>query len=344
MGFSDIGCYGSEIPTPNLDGLAAGGLRFTQFYNTGRCCPTRASLMTGLYSHQAGMGHMTEDRGEAGYRGDLNEHCVTIAEVLGTAGYRTAMAGKWHVTKFVKPPTSRRNTTGRYSAVSSTILASSRAPADYFYPKPLTSDNQIIQPSAGCYTTDAVRRLTRSEFVDEGDKAKAVFPVSRLQRAALSPASARRTRSRNIAASTRSAGTSCASSAMQSRSNWASSTRRGRCRRGRRPSRHGTAHAGEQDRFDHIMAIYAAVVAHMDTAVGRLVDDLKQARRLDNTLHSVRLRQRGQRRERPNGRSKGKRPARPESVFMRASRGRRSRTRRCAATSTSITKAASPRR
>ena len=53
MGFSDIGCYGSEIPTPNVDRLAAGGLRFTQFYNTGRCCPTRAALLTGLYSHQA---------------------------------------------------------------------------------------------------------------------------------------------------------------------------------------------------------------------------------------------------------------------------------------------------
>ena len=100
MGFSDIGCYGSEIPTPNLDKMAAEGLRFTQFYNTGRCCPTRASLLTGLYPHQAGIGHMTQDRGEDGYRGDLNEHCVTIAQVLHTAGYRTFMTGKWHVTKF----------------------------------------------------------------------------------------------------------------------------------------------------------------------------------------------------------------------------------------------------
>ena len=85
MGFSDLGCYGSEIPTPNLDQLAAGGVRFTQFYNTARCCPTRAALMTGLYSHQAGVGHMTEDKGEDGYRGDLNNRCVTIAEVLKTA-------------------------------------------------------------------------------------------------------------------------------------------------------------------------------------------------------------------------------------------------------------------
>src|SRR5262245_14053922 len=65
MGFSDLGCYGSEIATPNLDRLAAGGLRFTQFYNTARCCPSRASLLTGLYAHQAGVGHMVEGRGNA---------------------------------------------------------------------------------------------------------------------------------------------------------------------------------------------------------------------------------------------------------------------------------------
>src|SRR5262249_23606879 len=82
MGFSALVCYGSEIATPNLDRLAAGGLRFTQFYNTARCCPTRAALLTGLYSHQAGVGHMVEDRGIPGYRGVLNDRCVTIAEVL----------------------------------------------------------------------------------------------------------------------------------------------------------------------------------------------------------------------------------------------------------------------
>ena len=98
MGFSDIGCYGGEIDTPNLDRLAAGGLRFTGFRNTGRCCPTRASLLTGLYPHQAGVGHMMEDRGHDGYRGELNDRCRTIAEVLGHNGYATAMAGKWHVT------------------------------------------------------------------------------------------------------------------------------------------------------------------------------------------------------------------------------------------------------
>ncbi len=100
MGFSDIGCYGGEIDTPNLDGLAANGLRFTQFYNTARCCPTRASLLTGLYAHQAGIGHMSYDNGFDSYRGVLSKNCVTIAEVLKQAGYATYISGKWHLCHF----------------------------------------------------------------------------------------------------------------------------------------------------------------------------------------------------------------------------------------------------
>ncbi|MDB6059883.1 MAG: sulfatase [Verrucomicrobiales bacterium] len=97
LGFSDLGCYGSEISTPNLDKLAAHGLRFSQFYNMSRCCPTRASLLTGLYPHQAGIGHVMDDKHIEGYHGELNSNCVTIAEVLRTAGYQTGMVGKWHV-------------------------------------------------------------------------------------------------------------------------------------------------------------------------------------------------------------------------------------------------------
>ena len=101
MGYSDIGCYGGEVETPNLDKLASGGIRFTQFYNAARCCPTRASLLTGLFPHQAGMGGMVKwppraDSPKA-YQGFLNQNCVTIAEVLKSGGYKTMMSGKWHV-------------------------------------------------------------------------------------------------------------------------------------------------------------------------------------------------------------------------------------------------------
>src|SRR6202012_2601214 len=94
MGFSDLGCYGSEIPTPTLDKRAAGGLRFSQFYNTPRCCPSRAALLTGLYPQEAGIGAMMEDRGVPGYLGELNTNCVTIAEALHPAGYHTMAVGK----------------------------------------------------------------------------------------------------------------------------------------------------------------------------------------------------------------------------------------------------------
>ena len=97
MGFSDITPYGGEIHTPNLDALAKQGLRFTQFYNTARCCPTRAALLTGHDSHLAGVGHMVNHRDLPGYLGYLNDSSVTIAEALRPAGYHTAMAGKWHV-------------------------------------------------------------------------------------------------------------------------------------------------------------------------------------------------------------------------------------------------------
>lgn len=98
LGFSDLGCYGGEINTPHLDRLADQGLRFSQFYNGTRCCPSRASLLTGLYAQQAGIGHMTADFGFDGYRGELSNQAVTLAEVLKTAGYTTMMTGKWHVT------------------------------------------------------------------------------------------------------------------------------------------------------------------------------------------------------------------------------------------------------
>jgi len=155
MGYSDIGCYGGEIHTPNLDGLAAGGVRFTQFYNTARCCPTRASLMTGLYQHQAGVGHMMNDRGYDSYRGDLNNRCVTIAEVLKTAGYSTYMSGKWHVTKSIRPDGDKHNWPRQrgFDRFFGTIHGA----GSFYDPNSLTRDNtQIVPDSDDFYYTNAI--------------------------------------------------------------------------------------------------------------------------------------------------------------------------------------------
>ena len=97
LGYSDLGCFGGEIQTPYLDQLAKGGLRMTQLYNTARCCSTRASLLTGLYAHQAGVGAMTADNQLPGYRGFLTDRCVTIAQILKKSGYQTFLSGKWHL-------------------------------------------------------------------------------------------------------------------------------------------------------------------------------------------------------------------------------------------------------
>lgn len=107
LGYSDMGCYGGEIQTPNLDRLAENGLRFNRFYNASRSCPTRASLLTGLYQHQAGIGRMTFDQGKPGYKGQLTENGVTIAEALKDAGYQTGMIGKWHVAETPLKPDQR---------------------------------------------------------------------------------------------------------------------------------------------------------------------------------------------------------------------------------------------
>lgn len=156
MGYSDIGCYGGVISTPTLDGLAANGLRYTQFYNGARCCPTRASLLTGLYPHQAGIGHMMEDRGFDSYRGDLSKNAITIAEVLKQAGYATYMSGKWHVTPYDpedEHPSKHNWPLQRgFDKFFGTILGA----GSFYDPTSLAKDNEYINPGEGFYYTDAI--------------------------------------------------------------------------------------------------------------------------------------------------------------------------------------------
>ena len=181
MGFSDIGCYGSEIKTPVLDKLASKGLRFTQFYNTGRCCPTRACLLTGLYPHQAGVGHMMQDKGLDGYKGNLNKNCVTIAEALKPTGYSTYISGKWHVTKDTKPETDADKHNWPLQRGFDRFYGTIHGAGSFWDPNSLTRGNTYISPYADpeykpktFFYTDAISDHA-AKFIRENSKDKPFF-------------------------------------------------------------------------------------------------------------------------------------------------------------------------
>ena len=156
MGFSDIGCYGGEIDTPNLDRLAANGLRYSQFYNTARCSPSRASLLTGLHPHQTGIGILTYSTGPEGYAGDLNRRCVTIPEVLREQGYRTYLSGKWHIASSLKEPSDAWPLQRGFDRFYGTIIGA----GSFYNPNTLTRGNDNVEHEAeqdpGFFYTDAI--------------------------------------------------------------------------------------------------------------------------------------------------------------------------------------------
>jgi arylsulfatase A-like enzyme len=156
MGYSDIGCYGGEIETPNLDRLAANGLRFSQFYNTARCSPSRASLLTGLHPHQTGIGVLTYSFGPEGYAGNLNDQCVTIPEALKTNGYRNYMSGKWHVAGNLTEPTASWPLQRGFDEFFGTIIGA----GSFYDPNTLTRGNENIEHEAkedkAFFYTDAI--------------------------------------------------------------------------------------------------------------------------------------------------------------------------------------------
>jgi arylsulfatase A-like enzyme len=174
MGYSDLHCYGSEIHTPNLDSLAGRGLRFAQFYNNPRCCPSRASLMTGLYPHQVGFGLMASDYGRwpyPAYRSDLSDQCVTIAEALRLGGYRTAMCGKWHITPVTMQSKHNWPIQRGFEQYFGTIAGAS----SYFDPLTLTRDNAPVRTKENFYYTDAITQ-NAVQYIDEyGRRAEPFF-------------------------------------------------------------------------------------------------------------------------------------------------------------------------
>jgi len=286
MGYSDIGCYGGEIQTPNLDQLAADGVRFTQFYNTGRCCPTRGALLSGLYSHQSGIGWMMTDRGYDGYRGDLNRNCVTIAEAMRPAGYRTYMAGKWHVTKYIQPQGPKDNwpTQRGFDRFYGTITGA----GSFFDPGTLTRDNTMISPFADkeyqpeeYYYTDAISdHAVRYVNDHAGDHADQPFFMYVAYTAAHWPMHAL---PRDIAK-------------YKGRyDNGYGPTREARQKKmkqlGLIDSRLEMApQVGDWEKVEQkewevaCMEVYAAMIDNMDQGIGRIVTALEKNGQLDNTL------------------------------------------------------------
>lgn len=180
MGYSDIGCYGGEVNTPHLDQLAENGLRYTQFYNTARCCPTRASLLTGLYPHQAGMGWMTANEfEEPGYAGNLNRQCVTLAEVAKSAGYATYMTGKWHVSSNIRAEGEKH--TWPLQRGFDRFYGTITGAGSYYDPATLCRENALTTPSTDSlyqpdqyYYTDAITHEA-VRFINEHNQDKPFF-------------------------------------------------------------------------------------------------------------------------------------------------------------------------
>ncbi|MFI3259719.1 MAG: arylsulfatase [Rikenellaceae bacterium] len=171
MGFSDLGCYGSEINTPNIDKLAEEGVRFTQFKNTGRSCPSRASLLTGRYQHSVGMGWMTAvNEHRPGYYGELTDAVPTVAELLKGAGYSTYMSGKWHVTGDEAYPSAQKENFGPNGSFPTErgfdkYYGALSGGGNYYTPKPLMRDDKLITEYADDFyytheiTKDAVKNI-----------------------------------------------------------------------------------------------------------------------------------------------------------------------------------------
>ena len=319
MGFSDIGCYGSEIPTPNLDKLAAGGLRFTQFYNAGRCCPTRASLLTGLYAHQAGVGGMEDDFHLSGYTGRLNDHCVTLGEVMRSAGYFTSMIGKWNVGQEYGVAPWTRGFDASFNAPSGGFYYPQDAKAQLWWNGRRLDVNGPELPR-NWYTTDLYTDYG-IKFIDQATAAKKPFFLYLAYNAPHFPIEAPLDEIARFRGKYK-VGWDKLREQRQAKeikegvvdARWPLSPRPPAVRAwdALKPER--------QDHFDQIMSIYAAAVAHMDTGVGRLMDALRQRGLTDDTLVLFLSDNGGNAESGPAGRLEGDPPGGPRStVFEGAS-------------------------
>ena len=279
LGFSDLGCYGSEIPTPHLDGLAGRGLAMSQFYNTARCSPSRASLLTGLHPHQTGVGILTNDDGPTGYPGRLNDRCVTIAELLGDAGYRTGLIGKWHLTGSIHEPDGAWPTQRGFSHFYGTLAGA----GSYYDPVTLTEgETPLPQTPEDFYLTTALGDAAADFVREEGERDKPFFLYLALTAPHWplhAPAEAiERHRGRYDAGwdELREARFARQQASGLADDSWSLS-----------PRDEGVvawADVADPDWQAQRMEVYAAQVELMDAAIGRVVAALEETGALDNTL------------------------------------------------------------
>ncbi|MRG44542.1 sulfatase-like hydrolase/transferase [Chitinophaga sp. SYP-B3965] len=285
LGFADLGCYGSEIPTPNLDALAKKGIRFTNFYNTARCCPSRAALLTGIYPHQAGVGHMMEDKGpeHPAYRGRLNNNTVTIGEVMKNAGYFTAMAGKWHVGLQQGVVPWKRGFDRSLCAPAGGFYYGDHPNAKLFYNGILLAKRSSLLPK-DWYSTDLWSQYSL-KFIDGALQEKKPFMLYLAYNAPHFPLQAPLDEIEKF------------------KKKYMEGWKKLREQRYKKQLKLGLLDPSakltpfnpnvpdwdqlsqqDKEKFDHIMAIYAAVVSHMDKSIGDLVAGLKKRKVFDNTV------------------------------------------------------------
>ena len=285
MGFSDIGVMGGEAKTPNIDALASEGILYKQFYNAARCCPTRASLMTGLYPHQAGMGWMTvRDLGTYSYTDELNHNCVTIAEVLKDAGYNTYMSGKWHVVADKNTTQDGDKNAWPVQRGFDRYFGTLVGDGSYYNPRALTSQNTIIEAPEGFYYTDAISD-TAVSMIQENKKKETPFFMYVAYTAPHWPLHAPEEDFEPYLDTYKIGWDSLRVERFNRQKelgiideNWTLSERN--------PDAPAWNSLSEEQKEDMTkrMAIYTAQIAIMDRGIGRIINELKKQGELDNTL------------------------------------------------------------
>ena len=283
MGYSDIGCYGGEVETPNLDQLAANGLRFSSFYNTARCSPSRASMLTGLHPHQTGVGILTYDSGPEGYAGNLNHRCVTIPQALKASGYRSYMSGKWHVASSLTRPTDTWPLQRGFDRFYGTIIGA----GSFYDPNTLTRGNDNIEHEAhaeGFFYTDAISDQAVA-YIDEHVRDHPDVPFFEYV-AYTAPHWPLHAHDEDIAKykgrfdqgwdALREARLDRLVASGILEKNWKLSARD--------PSQPPWTDAEHKAWLARCMEVYAAQIDRMDQGIGRIIDALKRNGLFDNTL------------------------------------------------------------